>query len=85
LAFSELFDDAADLARLERARGWDLDLAVVGEGVAFDRQRRRRDRQCAAMEIRMRDAADVPKLREDRAANAMHGVGDHPPALDLLR
>ena len=36
------------------------------------------------MEIRMRDAADMPELGEDRAADAMHRVGDVLPARDLL-
>src|SRR5438552_3788338 len=31
----------------------------------------------------MRDATDVPKLKENAAAGGMHGVGDLAPAFDL--
>ena len=82
---AELRDDRRQFVQFQRARRRDLDLAVVRKGFAFDRQRRRGDRQRAVVEVRMRDAADMPELREDAAARLVDRLGHLFPAGDLRR
>ena len=60
---AELRDDAGQLVQFERARRHDLDLAVVGEGFALDRQRRR-----ARPAARRRGNPDARRARHARAA-----------------
>ena len=44
----------------------------------------RRHRQFAVEEDRIRDAADMPQLRNDATARSMDGIGDLAPAGDLF-
>ena len=83
----ERFHDALDLLGLQRARRLVVgDLAVGGHrlhALGPDRDGRSRNRQSAAVEGRMRDAADMPELEKDDAALGVHGIRHLAPACDL--
>src|SRR5262245_29097146 len=83
-SLAELLHDAGNLVGGQRTWRGNLHPAILREGFAFDRQRRRRNRQLAAVEIRMRDPPDMPELSKDRPARRMHRVGHSLPACDLL-
>jgi len=80
----EFIDNPGNLMRLQRARRRYLHLAVHRERLALRRDCRGRDRQLADVEIRMRHAPDMPELREDQSAGAMHRAGHRTPPGDLL-
>ena len=68
-----------------RARRFERLSSVDGVGLAHRRDCGRADRQCAAVEVGMRHATDVPELREDPPAGFVHGIGHDRPAGHLFR
>jgi hypothetical protein len=81
---AELLDDARKLVEHQRPRRYHLLRPFGREHLALRSYCRRRDRKLAAVEIRMRDASDMPKLEEDFAAGAMHRFRNSPPTGNLL-
>jgi hypothetical protein len=79
----ELLDDRGELLGGQRARRLERVHALPGEHLAGRGDRGRRDRR-RADHLRVRDPSGVHDLGEDDAALGVHGVGDGPPALDLL-
>jgi hypothetical protein len=84
----ECLDDAWNFACFQRARrlvGHDLAVGGHGPQLLRNRDRRRRHRQHAArLKRRVRDAADMPELQEDRPALGVDRIDDLAPTLDLL-
>src|SRR5262249_51006492 len=68
---AELLDNARKLVERQRPRRDHLLRALGREHLALRGYCRGRDRKLAAVEIRMRDASDMPKLEEDFAAGAV--------------
>lgn len=85
-SLTEIVHDARQFN--ERQRTWlgYIDKSVVDEGFRLRANRRRRDRRSTArLDIGVRDASDVPELREDVPTLGVHGLGDLAPAGNLLR
>ena len=77
-------DHARNLVGLERARRRIGALGPDQADMALGRDGARRDRRKAVVIDRIGNPADVPELQEDAAARGVDGLGDRPPALDLL-
>ena len=70
---------------VSRARGATiLVFPLVVEHLAFGGDSGRGHGQRAIVEVRMRDAADVPELGKDLAACGVHRLGNVPPTGELL-
>src|SRR5258708_9721258 len=82
-ALPETVDDARYLGQFKRARLGNIRKGAVDEGLGLGMDRRRRNR-CAAIRLQrgVRDAADMPELKEDVATLRMHVVGDLAPSGD---
>jgi len=80
----ELFDDARKLAERQRARRHHLLRTPGREHLTLRSYCRGRDRKLAVVEIRVRDASDMPELEKDFAARTMHRFGNSRPTGNLL-
>mgnify|MGYP001067956204 CR=1 FL=1 len=82
-AATEILDDAGDLARLQSARH-DIGTDRTQQAdMAGDSDGRGRDRQIAAEQFGIRNAAHMPELRHHPPAGGVNGIGDLPPAFNL--
>src|ERR1700733_10586795 len=84
-ALLETVDDAWNLRKFQRPRFGNVREGAADEGLGLGEDRRWRHR-CAAVRLQrgMRDAADMPELKEDVAALRVHALGDLAPSGDLL-
>jgi hypothetical protein len=78
--------NAWKFVQVERARRGDIDKGVVHEGLGFRPDRGGGDwSRAVLLKVHVRDAADVPELKDYAPALGVYGVGDLAPAADLFR
>lgn len=83
-ATPEIFDDAGNLIRLQRARHRISAHWTNSRYMAFRGDGARSDGRLPVMVDRVGDAADVPQLRHNQAAVGVNRRGDFLPSFDLL-
>ena len=83
-ALTKRLHHARQLLGLQRSRRRVGTLRAQQAHVSLRRDRAGRNRKRAAVIARVGDASDMPQLQQHPAARLVHGVGDLPPAVDLL-
>src|ERR1700731_5495130 len=80
----EAVDDAWNLRKFERAGFGNVREGSADKGLAVGADRRRRHRRAAVcLQRGMRDAPDMPELKEDASAARVHAGGHFAPSGDL--